>query len=122
MAFEVTAKLTHILQKQSGQGRNGTWEKQDFVVETQESFPKKICVTCWGDKIDTLNRFNIGDMIKVSFDVESREYNGKWFTNLKAWRLDSVGNQNGSNASDYPPPPSLDDLPPEPEEGGDLPF
>ena len=123
MAFEVSAKIHQILDKMSGQGRNGVWEKQDFVLETQENYPKKICISVWGDKISTLSNYKPGDDVKVSFDVESREYNGKWFTNLKAWRTEGNNpNKPASQSSDFPPPPSIDDLPPEPENGGDLPF
>ena len=80
--MEITGKLIQKLTMQSGtSARTGnTWQKQEFVIETGDQFPKKICANLWGDKADQLNQFNIGDMVKVSFDLESREFNGKWYT------------------------------------------
>ena len=57
-------------------------------IETVEQYPRKICSMLWGDKTDQLNQFNIGDMMKISFDIESREYQGKWFTDVKAWKIE----------------------------------
>lgn len=88
--MEITGKLIQKLTMQSGtSARTGnTWQKQEFVIETGDQFPKKICANLWGDKADQLNQFNIGDMVKVSFDLESREFNGKWYTDVKAWKIE----------------------------------
>ena len=76
---------------QFGQLSTGNnWQKQEFIIETTEQYPKKICAQLWGDKIDQLEKQNIGEMISVSFAVESREYNGRWYTDVKAWRVGAV--------------------------------
>jgi hypothetical protein len=97
--MEITGNLIHILPLQTGQGKNGPWKKQDFVIETQDTYPKKICLSAWGDKVDT-SRLSIGQSLKVSFDVESREYNGRWYTDLKAYSVQILGGESGA---DMPP-------------------
>jgi hypothetical protein len=92
MALEISGKLSQFLPEVSGTGKNGTtWTKRDFVIETIDSFPKKICLSAWGDKIGELTGVGEGEMIKVSFDVQSREYNGKWYTDLRAWKIEKMG-------------------------------
>lgn len=86
--MEISGKVIQLLPMQSGAGRNGSeWRKQEFVIETTEQYPKKVCISMWGDKID---QFNIqpGEDLTVSITVESREYNGKWYTNVQAWKVD----------------------------------
>lgn len=101
--MEITGKLTEILPEQSGQGKNGTWVKGAFVIETQDQYPKKVCIDVWGDKVDVVKTLNINDVVKVDFDVESREFNGKWYTNVKAWRIEKQ-NAGGTNTPENNPP------------------
>jgi hypothetical protein len=120
--MEISGKLIQFLPLQTGQGKNGTWKKQEFILELGGQYPKKVCIAAWGDKLD-MNGFKIGDTIEVSFDIESREYNGRWYTDVKAWKV--VSKQEGSNSSDggsrggYVPPTPVDAM-----SGGDddLPF
>ena len=84
--MELSGKLIQFLAVQTGQGKNGTWKKQEFVIETGDTYPKKVCIAVWGDKID-MNKFKIGETLTVSFDVESREYNSRWYTDVKAWKV-----------------------------------
>ena len=90
MSLEITGKLILKLPMQSGisASTGKPWQKQQFVIETVEQYPRKICSMLWGDKTDQLNQFNIGDMMKISFDVESREYQGKWYTDVKTWKIE----------------------------------
>ncbi len=83
----------------TGQGKNGEWKKQEFVVETGDSYPKKVCFSIWGDKI-TQNPIAMGQQVTVYFDAESREYNGRWYTELKSWKVSAVGSSN--NAAQAP--------------------
>lgn len=87
MDLQVKGKVTQILEEQSGEGKNGPWKKQDFILETQGKYGKKICITQWGDKID---QFNVeeGEEITVSIDIQSREYKGNWYTDVKAWKVE----------------------------------
>ena len=131
--MEISGKLIQKLPLQSGVGKTGTnWQKQEFVIETVETYPKKICANLWGDKVDVLQSINIGDQVIMSFHVESREYNGKWYTDVKAWKLETAvatpqgAPQQASNAA--PTYPTANELPSEFEgtfvdEGqDDLPF
>ena len=76
---------------QSGISKTGnSWQKQEFVVETLEQFPRKICANLWGEKTAVLETLNIDDKVIMSFDLESREFNGKWYTDVKAWKVEPV--------------------------------
>jgi hypothetical protein len=87
--MDITGRLIQVLQEQGGEGKNGNkWAKCDFVIETQEKFPKKVCLTAWNDLIGTVKGFPIDSEIKASFDISSREYNGKWYTDVKAWKVE----------------------------------
>lgn len=108
--MEISGKVIQLLPMQSGAGRNGAeWRKQEFVIETTDQYPKKVCISMWGDKID---QFNIqpGEDITVSISVESREYNGKWYTNVQAWKVERMAAT--ASPLDQPMPfPSAPDAP-----------
>jgi len=87
--MEITGKLIKILPLQTGQGRNGEWRKQEFVIQTDGPYPKSVCFTMWGNLIDSAP-LEENSSIKVSFDAESREFNGRWYTDLKAWRVEKT--------------------------------
>jgi len=116
--MQLTAKLVQLLPLQTGQGKNGEWKKQDIIVETSGQYPKKICISVWGDKIDS-QKLKPGNVLKVDFDVESREYNSRWYTDVKAWKIEVEGRTDDDNApsQEYTPPTvdmsaqSEDDLP-----------
>lgn len=91
--MQLTAKLIQLLPIQTGTGKNGEWKKQDIIVETDGQYPKKVCITIWGDKINE-QQLTIGNTLTIDFEIESREFSGRWYTDLKAWRVDS----NGSNS------------------------
>jgi hypothetical protein len=98
--MQLTAKLVQLLALQTGTGKNGQWKKQDIIVETDATYPKKICISIWGDKIDA-SQLQPGNQLKIDFDVESREYNGRWYTDVKAWKIEVAGassQQPGENA------------------------
>lgn len=86
--MELIGKIEKILDLQSGESARGPWKKQSFVIETKEQYPKKVCIVCWGEKVDELNSYKEGEDIKVSINLESREYNERWYTDVKAWRLE----------------------------------
>lgn len=119
--MQLVAKLVQILPLQSGTGRNGEWKKQEIIVETEGQYPKKVCISMWGDKInDTV--LQIGNMLDISFDVESREYNGRWYTDVRAWKVE-LATSSGDVPSFEQAPPSL--TPPvdfSADNGDDLPF
>lgn len=86
--MEISAKLYKILPPESIDTKNGPLKKQLFVVETQDQYPKKICFEIFNDKVN-LGQLSEGSQVKVFFEPESREWQGKWFTSLRAWRLDA---------------------------------
>ena len=90
MPLEITGKLIPVQPEQTGTGKNGQWKKQDIIVETEATYPKKVCVSIWGDKIDA-GQLQPGNQLKIDFDVESREFNGRWYTDVKAWKIEVAG-------------------------------
>jgi Domain of unknown function (DUF3127) len=98
--MDISGKIIQLLPVQTGQGKNGTWKKQEFILETGDTYPKKVCIAVWGDKID-LASFKAGETVDVSFDVESREYNGRWYTDVKAWKI--TGKQKDSSFNNTAP-------------------
>ncbi len=99
--MEIKGRLIHVLAVQSGEGKNGPWKKQDFVIETDGQYPKKVCLTIWGDKFNE-TFLTIGNELLVSFDAESREYNGRWFTDLKAWKIELAGSESAESPAPTP--------------------
>ena len=131
MALEIEGRIARKLNVQTGTSSRGAWSKQEFVIEYQEgNFPTQLCMNVWGDdKVRELDKYQVGDKVKISFNLSSREYNGRWYTDVRAWRIEPAGAaapQYAPSAGTYTPPPTeaapmptIDDLP-----GGedDLPF
>jgi hypothetical protein len=123
MSMQVKGTLLQVLKQESGVSKAGKeWKKQDFVIETNEQFPKKVCFTLFGDKISLIDGITEGAEIEVFFSVESRDFNGKWYHNINAWKIESAST--ASSAKSYPPEFSGADAPPErmDDSGNDLPF
>lgn len=97
--MELKGKVVQMLQPQTGQGKKGVWKKQEFILETQSQYPKKVCLSVWGEKIDQFN-LAAGDMVTVAVDLESREYNGRWYTEARAWKVAKDGST-GESARQY---------------------
>jgi len=128
--MELNGKIIAVLPAQTGQGRNGEWKKQEYVLEynTDSQYPKKVCFNLWGEKVD---QFNIqeGQYLTVSFDIDCREYQGRWFNDIRAWKVEqqagasAVNMQAPFSGQQMPPPFTAQDVP---SEGGnaadDLPF
>ncbi len=87
MAMELKGKIIQLLPPQTGMGKKGQWKKQEFIVETQSQYPKKVCLSVWGDKIDQFS-LAVGDTVNVSVELESREYNSRWYTEARAWKVE----------------------------------
>jgi len=115
--MQLTAKLIDVLTIQTGQGKNGEWRKQDIIVETDGQYPKKICLSLWGDKITDTN-LQIGQQYRYDLDIESREYSGRWYTDVKTWRIELLHSENQNYEAPKPPTP----LDMESEDDSGLPF
>lgn len=118
--MDISGKVVKKLQAQEGNGKNGAWKKQDFVIETEDKFPKMVCFSAWNERADDVAKLSIGTHVKVQFDVSSREFNEKWYTDLRAWKIEFAGSQDNfsdpvpSDDSYFAagaPPISEDDLP-----------
>lgn len=90
--MEIKGKVKNILAVESGEGKNGkSWQRQDFVIEYMDgNFEKLACFTARNESIiSKVAGLRSGQEINVHFNVESREYNGKYYTNLNAWKLEA---------------------------------
>lgn len=87
--MEIQGRIIHVLPLQSGTGvaSGKAWKKQDYVLETLDAYPKKVCFNLWGDNVDRF-ALQVGEEVTVQIDIESREYNGRWYTDVRAWRVD----------------------------------
>ncbi|MGN0202637.1 MAG: DUF3127 domain-containing protein [Candidatus Cryptobacteroides sp.] len=128
-ALEMEGRIQQKLAPQKGQSARGTWVKQDFILEYQDgNFPATVCFTSFGeDKVAELEKFQVGDSVKVSFNLRAREYAGRWYNDIRVWRITPAGQGAGSyqqRPSAVPPAapaPTIEDLP-EDDPGNDLPF
>lgn len=100
MDLQITGTVKQILEMQSGESKNGPWKKQDFILETPGKFPRLVCITQWGDQIDK-NNISEGETITASIDIQSREYKGKWYTDVKAWKIEK-GTQGQASPEESP--------------------
>jgi hypothetical protein len=100
MALEFSGKLIRKLPVQSGTTDRGSWSKQEIVVEIPGQFPQQVCVSLWGDRVNDAVKYAEGDILKVSFSLQSREYNGRWYTDVRAWRLEKEAAAVGATASE----------------------
>jgi Domain of unknown function (DUF3127) len=115
--MEITGTVVNLLPLQSGQGKNGVWKKQEFILETPGQYPKKVCLSLWGEKADEI-KISTGDKITASINIESREYNGRWYTDVRAWKV--AKQSAGGQASEAPP---MDEsFAPDASGSDDLPF
>ena len=121
--MEIKGKIIHALPEVSGTSKAGNlWKKKEYVLEnTDGQFPRKVAFTCFGDNADKIN-LQVGQVATVYFDIESREYNGRWYTDLRAWRADVE--VPGAAAPSAPAAPAAGAVPPPPAmpAGGDEEF
>ena len=86
--MEVVGKVVQVLPLQEGVGRNGNpWKLQGYVLETIENYPRKVHFEVFGEDRIKNNPCAIDQIVTVSFDIESREFNGRWYTSIRAWRI-----------------------------------
>ncbi|MFT3994752.1 MAG: DUF3127 domain-containing protein [Dysgonomonas sp.] len=97
--MNLKGKVIQVLPVQVGTGKNGEWKKQEIIIETEGQYPKKVCVSLWGDKVETVLN---GASVDAQLDPESREYNGRWYTELRAWKVESVGGSPQQSTSNQP--------------------
>jgi len=116
MELSVTGKIKLINETQTFPSG---FTKREFVVTTAEQYPQDIKFEMIKDKISALDKYRAGDELKVSFNIRGNEYQGKYFVNLQAWKLEGISS---APASEEPVPAEIPDTMLPPEEKDDLPF
>ena len=86
--MEVVGKIIQVLPIQEGVGRNGNpWKLQGYVLETFDQYPRKVHFEVFGEDRIKANPCDLDQVVTVSFDIESREFNGRWYTSIRAWKI-----------------------------------
>ena len=130
--MEITGKIILKLPLAEGTSKAGNaWRKQEYVLETNDTYPKKVHFVFFGDRVDQYP-LEVGDMITLSYDIESREFNGRWYTDIRGWKAEKVQPQQpaaapAASAAQQPPVEQYPAMPAAPEpvkpdSDDDLPF
>ena len=87
--MEIVGKVVDVLPLQQGtSSRTGNpWTIKTIIIETQENFQRKVAVEIFGDQRIADNPAEVGQVVTISFDLESREFNGRWYTSVRAWKI-----------------------------------
>ena len=98
--MDIVGKIVQVLPAQEGVSKStgNPWKIQSYVLETQEQYPRKVCFEIFGEDRIKNNPCQLDDLVTVSFDIESREFNGRWYTSIRAWRVQQ-GDVTGSPAA-----------------------
>lgn len=119
MDLKITGTVKQVLAEQSGEGRNGPWRKQEFILETDGTYPRQVCIVQWGDNIEAF-AVQPEEYLTVSVDIQSREFNSRWYTDVKAWRVERP--DKGASPSESPDPEGYPEPTSRGPEDDDLPF
>ncbi|MFO7880881.1 MAG: DUF3127 domain-containing protein [Bacteroidales bacterium] len=109
--MEITGKILQINEPITGESARGQWKKQEVIIETEDQFPKSVCLLNWNDKADISN-LKPGEKVTAFINIESREFKGRWFTDVKMWKINKQ--EDGQQAAppvDNAPLPGKDDIP-----------
>ena len=127
--MEITGKIIAVLPAQEGVSKAGNaWKKQEYVLETHDQYPKKICFQIFGADRIAQAAIQPGEELTVSFDIDSREWQGRWFTSINAWKVErAVVSANPTSAAGITPEQVMPSAPAAPDFGpanpiDDLPF
>lgn len=105
--MEIEGTVYAILPPASGQSPRGSWVRQEMIIEFKSGeFNKKLSLSFWGEKTNQLANIKPGEMVKAFFDLESREFSGKWFTTAQTWKLERNINQSSSQSA-----PPIEEVP-----------
>ena len=132
--MEIIGKVVRLGTLTEGTSARGPWRKQELIIETEEQYPRTVCLICWTNQIDEIQKFAPGQTIKAQIEISSRAFNGKWYTDVRVWRFDPIGATAAPAAPAQPvqqpvmhqtPPatqPSTEYYPPAEDSVDDLPF
>ena len=138
--MDIKGKIIQKLDPQGGVSKAGNqWKKQEYVMETFDSYPKKVKFDFFGDRADQYP-LEVGDVITLSYDIESREFNGRWYTDIRGFKAVKEDPSVAGAPAPYPPaageaapapapapdsmqePPPVDNTFDQAGAGDDLPF
>lgn len=117
--MEIQGKITKILDVEKGQKKDGgEWQKINFIVETDEEYNNLYCFEIFSEeKVANFQKYNnVGATVKVSFDVKINEWQGRYFTSLQAWRVETIAQGNP------PQPAPVEEPQPQQEHENGLPL
>lgn len=105
MANELSGRIVSVLPLQQGESKAGKpWQKQEYIIDTGGQYPKKVCFSLFGESI-TKFPLQVGQDVTVSIDIESREWNSKWYTEVRAWNVTYASQQPQPQQQATPQPP-----------------
>ena len=116
--MEITGKVVRLGNLIEGTSARGPWRKQELIIETEEQYPKTVCLICWTNQIDEIQKFAPGQTIKAQIDLSSREFNGKWYTDVRVWRFDPVTATAPAQPAQQPVAQTMHQTPPAAPTGG----
>ncbi len=90
--MEIEGKIIAVIPAREGvSARTGTaWKTQDYVIETHDQYPRRCCFNVFGaDKIQLFN-IQVGEELRISFDIDAHEYQGRWFNSIRAWKVERI--------------------------------
>ncbi len=126
--MELAGKVIAVLEPRGGVSKStgNEWKVQEYVIETHDQYPRKMCFDVFGaDKIALFN-IQVGEELNVSFDIDAREWNGRWFNSIRAWKVERVGTQAPATPdAPFPPANAISSAPVDfaaTDEKDDLPF
>ena len=124
--MELSGKVIAVLEPRGGVSKTGNaWKVQEYVIETHDQYPRRMCFDVFVE--DKINQFNIqvGEELTVSFDIDAREWQGRWFNSIRAWKVERANVQQPMPADGgvpFPPPSAVPVDFSASEEKDDLPF
>ena len=104
--MEIQGKVVRLGNLTEGTSARGAWRKQELIIETIEQYPKQVCLVCWGDRVAEAQNFTPGQTIKAQISIESREFNGKWYTDVRPFRFDLEAPQQAMPQQQYQAQPA----------------
>lgn len=119
--MNIRGKVVQILPLQQGTSKAGNpWQKQEFVLDQGGQYPRKVCISLFGDNVAKIPQ--VGQDVMISVDIESREFNGRWYTEIKAWNIVQTGAQPAAPAPAAAPAQPQPAPAPQAGVADDLPF
>ncbi len=112
MALEIEGNIKKIEPIQSGESARGVWKKRVLVISTGEQFVRDIAFIAWNDIAEALDELRRGQKVKIQFTLESREFNGKWYTDAKIWKIKVIKEEEleRKDGGKTPPPAQEPDI------------